>query len=128
MVSHVEDYPVTTVAGLEANTLADGLFHAATWVCVLAASVLTLKAWREDRIAPSWSFHGGLVLLGWGGFNLVEGLVDHQILGLHHVRDDLGGPLAWDLGFLALGALMVAAGWALYRRGARAQARLTSRE
>ena len=32
MVSHVDDYPVTTVAGLEANTLGDGLFHAATWL------------------------------------------------------------------------------------------------
>ncbi|HEY8445710.1 MAG TPA: DUF2243 domain-containing protein, partial [Thermomicrobiales bacterium] len=32
MVSSVSDYPTTTVAGLEANTLADGLFHAATYI------------------------------------------------------------------------------------------------
>ncbi len=121
MVSHVDDYPTTTVAGLEANTLADGFFHLATWVLVLAASVLTLKAWREGRIAPSWSFHFGLVLAGWGVFNLVEGVVDHQLLGVHHVRDDLGAPLAWDLGFLALGALLVLGGWLLHRRGAEAR-------
>jgi uncharacterized membrane protein len=57
------------------------------------------------------------MLAGWGAFNLVEGLVDHQILGIHHLRDDLGGPLAWDLGFLAFGALLVAAGGALIESG-----------
>lgn len=117
MVSHVDDHPTTTVAGLEANTLADGFFHLATWVLVLAASVLTLKAWRAGRVAPSWSFHFGLVLAGWGVFNLVEGLVDHQLLGVHHVRDDLGAPLSWDLGFLAFGAVLILGGWLLHRSG-----------
>ena len=44
---------------------------------------------------------------------LVEGVVNHQILGLHHVRDDLGGPWSWDLGFLAFGAVLLLGGWAL---------------
>ena len=119
MVSDVSAYPVTTVAGLEVNTLADGAFHAVTWLLVVAASVTTFVAWRQGRLAPGWSFQGGLVLTGWGLFNLVEGVVDHHLLWVHHVRDDLGGPLSWDLGFLALGALLVAGGWALHRRGAR---------
>jgi uncharacterized membrane protein len=119
MVSDVGDFPPTTLAGLEANTLADGLFHLATWVLVLVASILTLSSWRQGRLAPSWSFHFGLVLAGWGLFNLVEGIINHQILGVHHVRDDLGGPLAWDLGFLAFGAVLLVGGWALHRRGAR---------
>jgi uncharacterized membrane protein len=46
--------------------------------------------------------------------------VDHQILGIHHVRDDLGGPLSWDLGFLIFGAALVVVGWLWHRRGARA--------
>lgn len=29
--------------------------------------------------------------MGWGLFDLVEGLVDHQLLGAHHVGDDLVG-------------------------------------
>jgi hypothetical protein len=52
---------------------------------------------------------------GWGVFNLVEGLFDHQLLGFHHVCDDFGAPLAWDLGLLALGVGLVAAGLALSR-------------
>jgi uncharacterized membrane protein len=46
-------------------------------------------------------------------------VVDHQVLGVHHVRDDLGGPLGWDLGFLAFGLLLIAAGVWLQRRGER---------
>jgi uncharacterized membrane protein len=117
MVSHVGGYPTYTVAGLEANTLADGFFHLATWFFVLAGSVTTLTAWRAGRLAPSWSFHFGLVLAGWGIFNLVEGIVDHHILGIHHVRDDLGSPLSWDIAFLGFGAVLVLGGWALHQRG-----------
>ncbi len=61
------------------------------------------------RLAPNWKFHLGLLLAGWGAFNVVEGLVNHQLLGVHHVRDDKGAPLSWDLGFLAFGALLIAA-------------------
>jgi uncharacterized membrane protein len=118
MVSSVHEYPPDTLAGLEVNTVADGVFHMATWVLVLAGSITMIVSWRQGRLAPSWSFHFGLVLLGWGVFNLVEGLVDHQLLGVHHVRDDLGGPLSWDLGFLASGVVLVVGGWLLHRRGA----------
>lgn len=119
MISSVPGSPVTTVAGLEANTLADGFFHVLTWVLVLAGSLATVSAWRADRIAPTWSFHLGLLLAGWGLFNLVEGLVNHQLLGVHHVRDDLGAPLSWDLGFLASGVVFILVGWAVHRRGVR---------
>jgi len=59
---------------------------------VLAGSVTGIIAWREGRLAPNWSFHFGLVLAGWGIFNLVEGTVDHHLLEVHHVRDDVGAP------------------------------------
>ncbi len=126
MISDVRDYPVTTLAGLEMNTLADGFFHVATWLLVVAGSVAGVTAWRQGRLAPSWSFQIGLVLAGWGVFNVVEGLIDHQLLGVHHVRDDLGAPLAWDIGFLVLGVALVVGGWALHRRGLAAMQRPTA--
>jgi uncharacterized membrane protein len=48
-------------------------------------------------------------------FNVVEGLVDHHLLNLHHVRP---GPdeLVYDLAFLAWGAAMLLVGWVLARR------------
>jgi uncharacterized membrane protein len=119
MVSATEGHPPTTVGGLEVNTLADGYFHAVTWFVVLGASLVTVALWRQGRLAPSWSFHLGGVLAGWGLFNVVEGVVDHQLLGVHHVRDDLGGPLSWDLGFLAVGLALVGVGQWLQVRGER---------
>jgi uncharacterized membrane protein len=115
MLSDTGEHPTTTVAGLEANTLADGFFHLATWGLVVAAMLVTIRAWQRGELAPPWRFHIGLLLAGWGIFNLVEGLIDHQLLGIHHVRDDLGAPLGWDLAFLAFGALLVAVGLALTR-------------
>jgi uncharacterized membrane protein len=111
--------PSTSVVGLEHNTLADGLFHAATWSAVVAGSTLGVRAWRSGRFAPPWRSHFGAALLGWGLFNVLEGLIDHQILGLHHVRDDLGAPIGWDIGFLVFGAFQAALGLAMVASGRR---------
>ena len=105
--------PSTSVVGLEDNTLADGFFHVATWVAVVAGSTLAVRAWQRGEFAPPWRSHFGSALLGWGLFNVVEGLIDHQLLGIHHVRDDLGAPIGWDIGFLVVGAVQLAVGLAM---------------
>lgn len=108
-------YSVDTVAGLRMNTLWDGLFHVFTWLCVLAGLGLLYSRVVHHRSAL-WTSRSlwGWILVGWGVFNLVEGVIDHHLLAIHHVRP---GPdqLLWDLGFLALGAGLVAAGWLLQR-------------
>jgi uncharacterized membrane protein len=59
----------------------------------------------------------GLLLLGWGGFNLVEGVIDHHLLQLHHVRDLPVHVPAYDYAFLLVaGVLMALVGWTLARR------------
>lgn len=108
-------YSPDTVPGLRMNTVWDGVFHAITWLAVLVGlgllySRVTSARGRMWRSRVLW----GWVLVGWGLFNLVEGVVDHHLLGIHHVRAD-AYRLWWDLGFLALGALLVAAGWLLQR-------------
>ena len=113
-------YPATSVANLNLNTFADGLFHAATYLFTLIGLTVLWRASTRNGIIWSAPVLIGAILIGWGVFNLVEGLIDHQLLGLHHVRDDLPvGPakLGWDLGFLAWGALMLASGWWLTRWG-----------
>lgn len=54
--------------------------------------------------------------MGWGLFNFVEGTIDHQLLGIRHVHPG-EGELAWDLGFLALGLVLIGIGWAAVRVG-----------
>lgn len=115
MLTDTGRHPADTVAGLEANTVADGIFHAAAWLFVIVGVTLLVRAWQQGRLAPEPRTHIGMLLVGWGLFNLVEGTINHLVLGVHHVRDDLGGPLAWDLGFLVLGALLVLVGLVLAR-------------
>lgn len=113
----VRYYSPHTVTGLQMNTMWDGFFHVFTWLSVLLGLGLLYsrvthsrgKVWRS-RILWGWG------LVGWGLFNLVEGVVDHHVLGIHHVR---AGPHQawWDIGFLVLGALLVAGGWLLQRGG-----------
>src|SRR5829696_9060695 len=55
MLTSTDDNPADTVAGLEANTLADGLFHVATWLVLVAGVVVLRKAWASGRPAPRWS-------------------------------------------------------------------------
>jgi uncharacterized membrane protein len=111
--------PRDSVADMHVNMLADGVFHAATWL-VTVAGIARLVA--HLRYAPQpWNLRRlwGAALMGWGLFNLVEGLVNHHLLGLHHVLERAPDHRPFDFAFLALGALLVAAGGTLYRRAGR---------
>jgi uncharacterized membrane protein len=116
MLTAEGSYPKTTVAGLEANTLADGLFHASTWILTAVGVWLLWHAARTHGGVGPGRVLAGWMLVGWGLFNLVEGIVDHHILGIHHVREGAGvNEMAWDLSFLALGAALLIGGWLLTR-------------
>ncbi|HYF09730.1 MAG TPA: DUF2243 domain-containing protein [Acetobacteraceae bacterium] len=116
MVSSV--YEPSTHAHLRINTLADGLFHVAAYVFAVVGLVQLWRA-RQAFGAERWA-RGfvGAVLVGAGAFNLVEGVVNHHILGIHHVREGSPNRLAWDLGFMAISAAILGLGlW--MRRTAR---------
>ena len=106
--------PSSSVAGLEDNTLADGIFHAATWLVTFGGTLAAVRAWRLGELAPPCRGHFGGLLGGWGLFDLVDS-ANHFILGLHHIRDDLGGPLGWDVAFLVFALALIAAGAGLVR-------------
>lgn len=124
MVSSV--YPPTTVAALELNTLGDGLFQAGTYLATLTGLLLLWSvARRRHEVWPAGLLVGTL-LLGFGLFNVVEGLINHHLLRLHHVRP---GPfeLAYDLAFLVWGALMILGGAWLVRTNLRRVAEVADR-
>jgi uncharacterized membrane protein len=101
-----------TIAGSELNTFGDGLFHAFDWLMTTGGIFLLWRAVkREDVYRSSQTFVGSL-LVGFGAFNLVEGIIDHHILQIHHVKPGLN-ELAWDLGFLAVGIFLISLGWLL---------------
>jgi uncharacterized membrane protein len=110
--------PPTTLVGAKTNMVWDGLFHAVVWVITLVGvSMLWRAARRGDVVFDHRALVGG-GLLGWGLFNVVEGVIDHHILNLHHVYE-IYGLSAWDYGFLAWGAAMIVVGWVLTRAASR---------
>ncbi|MBA3450112.1 MAG: DUF2243 domain-containing protein [Chloroflexia bacterium] len=119
MLSSLGNFSASTVPGLRVNTLWDGLFHAVTYAATIAGLFLLWSAARLPHAPWSTRLLIGLLLVGWGSFNLVEGIVDHQILGIHHVNETAPREhwVWWDLAFLAWGALMLLGGWALARAG-----------
>ncbi|MDQ3407329.1 MAG: DUF2243 domain-containing protein, partial [Chloroflexota bacterium] len=119
-------YPPHSLANLQLNTTLDGAFHAATWIVTLLGAVLVWRRMAETRARPAGRVLLGGLLAGWGGFDIVEGVIDHQILGLHHVRP---GPdeLLYDVGFLIWGAVMLALGVYLLRAGPEAAAQPAAR-
>ncbi len=77
--------------------------------------ILLFKAARSPGILWSGRILGGGMLLGWGLFNVVEGLVDHYLLGIHHVVERLGLSI-WDHLFIAASLIMLVVGFFLIRR------------
>ncbi|MFG2887949.1 DUF2243 domain-containing protein [Streptomyces sp. NPDC048248] len=113
----VKYYNPRTVSGLEMNTVWDGIFHAVCWVAVVAGlGILYSRVTHNRRAVWASRVLWGWILAGWGLFNLIEGILDHQLLAIHHVH---GGPHQawWDTGFLILGALLLIGGYLLQRSG-----------
>ncbi|USX20798.1 DUF2243 domain-containing protein [Oxalobacteraceae bacterium OTU3REALA1] len=114
-------YPTDTVDNLRFNTLWDGIFHSATYVFVALGLYYFWKIAHVRHVYWSGKLLAGTLLLGWGLFNVVEGLINHQLLGIHHVNETVpeSERIYYDVGFLVWGAAMLAIGWLLYKSGKR---------
>jgi uncharacterized membrane protein len=114
VISHLT--PPDTVEGLRANILWDGLFFVLTMALTVGGLLLFWQAAEKSAGLPSAGAAIGLLVLGFGLFNMVEGLLNHFILGIHHVRES-GDPLLWDVSFLILAGILPALiGWLVVRQ------------
>jgi len=112
-------YPANSVHNLEVNTLWDGLFHASTYIFVLLGLIMLWRTVHRTHVRWSGKLLAGTILMGFGLFNLVEGIVDHHILGIHHVNETVPAVqwIYWDIGFLIMGAVLLIVGWLLLKSG-----------
>lgn len=108
--------PPTDLVSMKYNMLWDGLFHAFTWTMTALGLARLWRAGQRSDVPWSGRTFLGSLILGWGIFNFVEGIVDHMVLGIHHVHPG-SGELAWDIAFVASGFLMIIVGQTLIRRG-----------
>ena len=116
MLSATERWGETSVENMQVNLIADGLFHLVTWAFVAVGVAMLWRATRDGVWQRSWRSLIGWMLFGWGAFNVVEGLVNHHLLEIHHAHPEAANPLVWDVGFLASGVVLVIGGWLIQRR------------
>ncbi|WP_338050315.1 DUF2243 domain-containing protein [Rhizobium mesosinicum] len=111
-------YPIISVENLQFNTFWDGVFHSAAYLFIIAGIFILWRAARLIHFKWSTRCLAASMLTGFGVFNLIEGLVDHQLLGIHHVNETVNRSqwLYWDLAFLASGLAMLVIGLLLWRR------------
>lgn len=106
--------PVDLVAA-KVNMFWDGVFHAAVWLVTLWGVVALWRASTDADLRGHGRRLAGAMLMGWALFNIVEGVIDHHLLDLHHVREFVVDKAPWDWGFLAASVAIGMAGAALLR-------------
>jgi uncharacterized membrane protein len=98
----------TPTAGL----VSDGLFHAASWFCVVGGLFLLADLRRRGTFRTRLWWAG--MLVGLGGFQLYDGTIQHKLMRLHQIRYHTTiwpYDLAWD----AIAVIALVAGALLYR-------------
>jgi len=111
-------YPKDSIANLQINMFWDGIFHLVTWTMTVLGLWLLWRAATVHRVRMNGAVLVGAMFFGWGLFNLVEGIVDHHVLHLHHVVEEHGVSL-FDYAFLATAVLMMVGGGLVIRRRSR---------
>jgi uncharacterized membrane protein len=102
--------PVDTVIGKSVNMFWDGIFHFFCLVVVLIGTILLWKLLFRTDVNRSKKLFGGGLLFGWGLFNIVEGIIDHQLLKLHVVKQISPNPELWNMLFLGISVVMLIIG------------------
>jgi len=111
-----------SIEQLQLENTQDGFFHLALWVVSLVGTALLFRAARHPAAEWSGRILFGAMLAGAGGFNVIEGLVDHQILGIHHVLPGDPHQFWFDMLFLAVGVLFFTVGvWLVRTRDGRSR-------
>jgi uncharacterized membrane protein len=122
-----DDVSMTSLGGLETNTLWDGIFHAFSWMVCAAGIWMLWKAGRNGTM-PARNVLLGAMLVGWGAFSAIDGVLLHLVAGLHHLYQRGDFELGSDLIYIAVSLLIAVAGVAIggrdeeqAQRGAPAQ-------
>lgn len=92
----------------EIGLLSDGLFHAFSWFATVGSLFMVADLRRRNGFwLKRW--YGG-VLLGAGGFNLYDGLVQHKIFRVHQIRYDTDHLFLYDVVWNSIAAVILIIG------------------
>lgn len=104
-----------SVEQLRIENTQDGYFDLALWLVLLVGVAMLSRAARDAGPTGYGRNLVGSMLAGCGFFNFFEGLINHQILGIHHVLPGSPHQLLFDMLFLANGLLFFSTGaWLIH--------------
>jgi len=106
--------PQNQLINVKVSMIWDGLFHALTWVTTVIGVAMLWHAAKVKNCPWLGKILWGGLFLGWGIFNTIEGVINHHILGIHHVVE-LKGLSIYDYLFLASGVLFIIIGLLLIK-------------
>ena len=102
----------------DVGLVSDGIFHAGGWLAIVVGLFWFADLQRRRTTVPRRVWAGGLI--GWGAFQVYDGLFQHNVLGLHQIR--YGVDLtAYDWTWNVLAVLMIVAGAVLLGGARRAR-------
>ena len=98
----------------EIGLLSDGFFHAFSWFATVG-SLFMIADLRRRKAFWLKRWVGG-VLLGAGGFNLYDGIVQHKMMRIHQIRYDTDNLFLYDLVWNSIAAVILFAGFVVVFR------------
>lgn len=96
----------------------DGIFHVVTSGLLMLGAVLIWRQAAAIRRPGAVRALVGGILLGLGGFNLYDGIIQHKLMQLHPVREGVANLLPYDLAFNGIALALLVAGWLVWRSAA----------
>lgn len=114
MICRTETCQPATVAELQRQNTEDGFFLLGALLLTIFGVILLFRATRQPVPLELGNVFSGAVLVGWGSFIFLEGLINHQLLGLHHVLPG-NHQFLFDMLYLGCGLLFATLGWIMVR-------------
>ena len=105
---HFYDLSTTEVA-----LLADGIFHAFGWFITVTGLFLLADVRRRAEVR--WARWGWAVVAGVGFFQLLDGVLNHKVLGIHQIRYGVD-LLVYDVTWIGSAVLLLVVGLVMLRR------------
>lgn len=96
----------------EVALLADGIFHACGWFITVWGLFLLADIRRREGV--NWKRWTGAVVLGVGSFQLLDGVVNHKILGIHQIRYGVD-LLMYDVVWIGSAVVLMVIGFVVLR-------------
>lgn len=108
-------YPTDTLLGLEMNTWWDGIFHIAMYVVTVVGLILLWRALTRSDVPYSPYAVLGAIGIGFGTFHIVDSLINHWLLGIHHICYEPNTVMC-DMGYFVIGVVLILIGFVLLRQ------------